>query len=137
MDISQKIEAQKEQVEYWRNYLRTHLPDSDEFSIIIVGNRLDEVNDRNLKNETISYFTSLKDKLIFDFVLLSAQQVTRVDELVSIFQKKCQSLLLDKDKFMIPKLYKMTAELLQSEDVSFLIGKLKFLTFFKYDCRCN
>jgi GTPase SAR1 family protein len=110
----------KENVEYWISYLSTHLSDS-KLSIVIAGNRIDEVKDGEQKKKIQTYFTSLKGDLISDFVLLSALQVTNVEDLVRILQEKCQSLLLEKDKFMIPKLYKMTAESLQKSN-SFLIG---------------
>lgn len=106
-------------MEYWTKYLRTHIADS-ELSIIIAGNKLDEAKDKSL-DVVKQYFTSLKSDLIYDFVLLSAQQVIHVDDLISVLQQKCQSLLLDKDRFTIPKLYKMTAESLQNT-TSFLIG---------------
>ena len=118
IDISDSLKNQQEHVEYWISYLKSHL-DSEELSIIVVGNQIDKIKDSQI-NGISNYLSGLKGTLIYDSVLLSAKKVSNIDTLISILQQKCNT--MDKNKFMIPKLYKITAESLQREDVPFLIG---------------
>lgn len=123
IDVSKPVEFQKQQVEYWISYLKSHI-DSKDLSIIVVGNQLDKITDKNTEKEVVNYLNELKGAMIFDYTLLSAKKVLQVDNLISIMQKRCNS--LDKTKFTIPKLYKVTAEILQNGKVPFLMGINKF-----------
>ena len=91
--------------------------------LIIVGNREDIVMDDKLKNETLSNLVSLKNKkLISDYVIVSAQQIRKIEELTEILRQTCPSLLSQKEKFMVPQLYEVTAKSLQKTDIPLLIG---------------
>ena len=132
IDISKSLEIQKEQIEYWIGYLKTHLDSDEDLSIIVVGNRLDEIKDKKSEKEASTYLKEisnymedLKDKLIYGYTILSAKKVMHIEDLISVLQQKCNS--FDKTKFMIPKLYKMTAESLQNTNVPLLMGKLDLL----------
>ena len=119
IDISHSLKNQKEHIEYWISYLKSHL-DSEDLSIIVVGNQLDKIKDNSHINGISKNLSGFKGTMIYDSVLLSAKKVSNIDTLITILQQKCNT--MDKNKFMIPKLYKETAESLQKEDVPFLIG---------------
>lgn len=132
MDVSQSVEHQNEQIQYWIRYLKTHLQNSDDLSIIIVGNRIDQIEDEKLRNKGSPNLESLKQsQLIYDYVMISAKQVIQIQNLLDILRRKCLSLLSKPENFMIPKLYKLTAERLQSEK-KFLIGIFIFIDPFIY-----
>jgi hypothetical protein len=83
------------------------------------------VEDEKLKNQAIKHLTTLKQqKIIKEYVLTSAKKITQIQDLIEILRQQCISLLSKPERFMIPKLYKITSESLQKEGVPFLIGNI-------------
>lgn len=114
VDISLPLETQKEQIQYWLQYLQTQISNIEEIPIIIIGNKEDLVSSEISKQQSKDYFKSLQKKYSLKYLIVTANKSTNVKPLLEIIRKKCSDFLDQKDYFRVPSLYKKVGEYLKT-----------------------
>lgn len=115
-------------MQHWFRYLKSQLKNIEDVPIILIGNKEDRVS-KEQKEETESYFNSLKKQHALEYVIVSARKLENVTSVMTILQQKCFA-LLNSRYFVIPHRYKQVADRVHvlRKELKLFMGKIRLLT---------
>lgn len=111
VDISQPLEEQKQKTYFWLQYMRSQLKEGGNYTIIIVGNKIDLVNsDADIKMSK-EFFRKLRESSdIADYFTMAASSSLNIKKVLQFIKKVCVRFLDKKDSFAVPQIYKRVAD---------------------------